>query len=357
MRYNTPMVQETLEKTKKLVWPEIEKYLTPQIYPDEFKIPTQYKGDVKKAYWDPLRDYPERKGKYIRATIIRLVAECLGVKDREIINTAAAMQISEDWLLIHDDWEDNSILRRGKPALHRIFGDKLAVNAGDALHMIMWKILLDNSKLLDKEKSIRLLNEFYTMLSRTALGQAVEIFWMQENKDKIIDDDWYFIADGKTSYYTMAGPARLGGINGNANPQQIKALTEFGFNLGRCFQLVDDLLDLTSNFSGLKEQANDIYEGKRTLILGHLSRNLSKLNCKKLNQILVKSRDEKTKKEVSWVLEKMKETGSIDYGWKIAEKFKKKALEIFDKDLGFLSKEPARTELKELIDFILERKY
>ena len=351
------MVQETLEKTKKLVWPEIEKYLIPQIYPNEFKIPDQYKNDVKNAYWMPLRDYPERKGKYIRATIIGLVAECLGAKDKEIINTAAAMQLSEDWLLIHDDWEDNSTLRRGKPALHRIFGDKLAVNAGDALHMIMWKILLDNSRLLGNKKTIYLLSEFYTMLSRTALGQSVEIFWTQENKDKIVDDDWYFIADGKTSYYTTAGPARLGGIIGDATTKQIDTLTKFGLNLGRCFQLVDDLLDITSDFSGLKEQANDIYEGKRTLMLGHLSRNLSISNHKKLNQILSKNRDEKTKNEVSWILNKMKESGSIDYGWKIAEKFKKKALVIFENDLKILKVEPARTQIKELIDFIVERKY
>lgn len=351
------MVQETLEKTKKLVWPEIEKYLIPQVYPNEFKIPSQYEDDVKKAYWDPLKDYPKRRGKYIRATIIRLVAESLGVRDEEIIKTAAAMQMSEDWLLIHDDWEDNSTLRRGKPALHRIFGDKLAVNAGDALHMIMWKILLDNSKLLGKEKTIQLLNEFYTMLSRTALGQAVEISWTQENKEKIVDNDWYFIADGKTSYYTMAGPARLGGILGEATAKKIDTLTKFGLNLGRCFQLVDDLLDLTSDFSGLKEQANDIYEGKRTLMLGYLSRNLSISNNKRLTHILSKNRDEKTKSEVSWILDMMKRKGSIDYGWKIAEKYKDKSIKIFDSELGFLSKESARTELKELINFIIERKY
>lgn len=351
------MVTDTLERTKRLVWPEIQKYLVPQIYPDVFKIPTHYKTAVENAYWLPLKDYPERKGKYIRATIVRLVAECLGAKDNKTVKTASAMQISEDWLLIHDDWEDNSTLRRGKPALHRIFGDKLSINAGDALHMIMWKVLIDNQKLLGKEKAYSLLNEFYTILSRTALGQAVEIYWMENGKDKMVDQDWYFIADGKTSYYTMAGPARLGGIIGNATQKQLDALTEFGFNLGRCFQLVDDLLDLTTDFSGLKEQANDIYEGKRTLMLGHLSRNLPNIDLKKLDNILAKSRDKKTKKEVGWVLNKMKKYGSIDYGWKVAKKFKKKALEIFDKKLGFLRKEPARSQLKELIDFILERKY
>ena len=53
----------------------------------------------------------------------------------------------------------------------------------------------------------------------------------------------------------------------------------------------------------------------------------------------------------------MQKYGSIDYGWRIAEKFKKRALEIFDRDLKFLKNEPARTQIKELINFILERKY
>lgn len=351
------MVKDTLDATKRLVWPEVKRYLRPQKYPTEFKIPKIYKNDVAKAYWHVLKDYPERKGKYIRATIIRLVAESLGVLSKYASKTAAAMQISEDWLLIHDDWEDNSTLRRGKPALHRIYGDKLAVNAGDALHILMWKVLLDNSKLLGQKKTLEIANEFYTMLSRTTLGQAVEIDWMQRNKSKLVDSDWYFVADGKTSYYTMAGPARLGGIIGNANAKQLSALSKFGLYLGRCFQLVDDLLDITSDFSGLKERANDIYEGKRTLILGHLTRKVSNKDKAKIDKIFKKGRDEKKNEEVAWVLTKMQEYGSIDYSRGIAKKLMEKSKAIFKKELKFLSHEPARKELAELIDFILERKY
>lgn len=351
------MVQDILEETKKLVWPEVRKYLKPQKYPAEFRIPKIYQNDIENAYWRVLRDYPERKGKYIRATIIRLVAESLGVEPLLTVKTAAAMQISEDWLLIHDDWEDNSNLRRGKPTLHKIYGDKLAVNAGDALNILMWKIILDNKKLLGIEKTWKIANEFYSMLSRTAIGQAVEIDWIQKNKSNLIDNDWYFVADGKTSYYTIAGPARLGAILGNANEKELSILSKFGLYLGRCFQLVDDILDITSDFSGLKEKANDIYEGKRTLILGHLTRNASVKDKTKLDNILNKDRDKKTKEEVAWVVRKMHEYGSIDYSWKVAQRLKQKSKSIFEKDLKFLSRNPARSDLKELIDFVLERKY
>lgn len=345
-----------LEEYKSIIWPEVEKYLEPQTYPSDFAIPSLYADDVEKAYWQIIKDYPERKGKYIRGSIIMLVAESLGVENKLAVKTAAAMQVSEDWLLIHDDLEDNSTMRRGKAALHRIFGNESAVNAGDALHIIMWKILLDNSKLLGDKKAVEVANEFYTMLSRTTVGQAVEIDWTQRNKGKLIDNDWFFIADGKTSYYTMAGPARLGAIIGNATLDQLEKLSKFGLYLGRCFQLVDDLLDVTSDFSGLKQQANDIYEGKRTLILGHLTRSVSNDDETKLNQILEKSRDEKSEEDVAWTLRKMNEYGSIEYSWKIAKELKEKAEEIFEKDLGFLKDPKARTKIKILIDFILERK-
>jgi len=351
-----PAIQ-ILESYKKLVWPEIQNYLSPIKYPQVFEIPSVYQKDVEKSYWEAVKDYPERKGKYIRGSIVMLVAEALGKNNKLALKTAAAMQVSEDWLLIHDDFEDNSTVRRAKPALHRIHGSELAVNAGDALHIIMWKILLDNSRLLGNEKAFEIANEFYTMLSRTALGQAVEIMWMQKNKVEIQDNDWFFIADGKTSYYTMAGPARLGGIIGDATGKQLDLLAIFGIHLGRCFQLVDDLLDVTSDFSGLKQKANDIYEGKRTLILGHLTRNISSKDKKTLTKILEKSRDEKNEKEVEWVLNKMREYGSIDYSWKIAKELKEKSKNIFDEDLKFLKEPIARKKISTLIEFILERKH
>lgn len=348
---------EILESYKKLIWPEIQNYLVPQTYPQTFNLPDKYTKDIENAYWQPLKEYPERQGKYLRGSIILLVAESMGMETKSAIKTAAAMQLSEDWLLIHDDWEDKSLLRRGKPALHREFTPEIAVNAGDALHILMWKILLDNEKLLGSEKTMEIANEFYTMLSRTALGQAVEIDWMQKNTDRTEDNDWYFIADGKTSYYTMAGPARLGGLIGNANQNQLEKLSQFGLMLGRCFQLVDDLLDVTSDFNGLKEYANDIYEGKRTLILGHLTRTMKVNEKEKLKSILKKSREEKTKEEVDWVLTKMKEYGSIEYGWNIAGELKEKALKVFNEELDFLRDAKAREKLKLLINFVLERNH
>jgi geranylgeranyl pyrophosphate synthase len=292
------MIQQTLEETKKLVWSEIEKYLSDPIYPTHFKVPKVFNAEVSK-YWEINRDYPERKGKYLRPTLVLLAAEALGLDEKSAVKVAAAMQLSEEWILISDDIEDNSEERRGKPTLHKIYGTELAINASDTLENIMWKVIIDcdNKKISD---------EFYKIMLRTTLGQAVEQIWTND-KSEITDEKYFFMADSKSAYYSIAGPMRLGAILAEATGSQLDKITEFGLHLGRCFQLVDDILDL--------EQ--DKKEGKSTLA---------------------------TEK-------------GVEYTKKLAEKEKNIAKTVFDKDLQFLSNEPARTKLTELINFILERNY
>ena len=292
------MVQDTLERTKKLVWPEIEKYLKDPTYPTQFSIATKFKKEVD-FYWKINKTYPERKGKYLRPTAVLLIAEAMGVKTEDTIKTAAAMQLSEEWILIHDDIMDNSEERRGASTLHRIYGKKLAQNAGDGLQTIMWRIITDI-----ESKSI--IDEFYRLLMRTVLGQGVEQIWTNE-KRKLNDKEYFFIADSKSAYYSIAGPMRLGAILGKATSKQLEKITEFGLHLGRCFQLIDDILDIDQ----------DKKEGKSTLAISK----------------------------------------GAEFTRKLAKTEKEKAKQIFEDELGFLSNEPARSELKELVEFILERKY
>lgn len=330
-------------------------YLKDPKYPRSFEIAPRYRK-IKDFYWQLNSDYPKRQGKYLRPTLLMLTAEAMGVKKEKALTTAAAMQISEEWLLVHDDFQDDSLYRRGGPTLHKIYGKELAVNAGNALHEIMWKIIIDNNRRLGTEKSGAIGNEFYRMLMRTILGQAVEIKWAQENNLQLTEEDYFFVVDGKTSYYSIAGPMRLGAIIAGASNGQLNSIAEFGIKLGRCFQLVDDILDLTSDFAGLKKQTgNDIYEGKRTLMLSHLMDNSNKSEKRKIAEIMGKSREEKTAREVAWILNLMMQKGSIEHAKTVAAKLKKESLEIFNRRLKFLSREPARSKLESLIHFVLER--
>lgn len=348
--------KEVLCKKRDLVWQEIKGYLDGLLdFPDFCKVPDCYK-ELSKFHQSIISEYPERKGKYLRPALVLLTAQAMGFPESKAIKTAAAMQISEDWILNHDDIEDDSLQRRGKPALHKTIGKELAINAGDGLHVLMWKAIADNLSIIGSKKTKEITDEFYQMLSRTVLGQTVELKWIKDNKKDLTDKDVFFILESKTAYYTIAGPMRLGAILAGASQSQLELIYQFGRPLGRCFQIIDDLLDLTSDFAGLKAKpGNDIYEGKRTVMLVHLLNNAKGGDKKKLNEILDKSREEKTAKEVSWAIEAMKKYGSIDHGRKLAQKFKNEARVLFDKNLTFLSVSPAREQLKAGMEFILNR--
>jgi len=175
-----------LKKYRSVVWPVVESYLHTPVFPQAFKIKSKYRPE-EKEYWRIVSDYPHRKGKYLRPTLVCLTAEAMGANLRKALLTAAAMQISEEWLLIHDDLEDNSLRRRGLPALHCLYDVPSAINAGDGLQNVMWKVLADNRKILGEKTTFRLLDEFYLQLSRTILGQMTEIRWSKSNKIYLVD--------------------------------------------------------------------------------------------------------------------------------------------------------------------------
>jgi len=281
----------------------------------------------------------------------------MGEAEERALLTAAAMQLSEDWLLIHDDWEDGSTHRRGKPTLHRIYGPELAVNAGDALHMLMWRVLADNAEQLGLQTAHRLLDELYRVLTVTAFGQAVELKWTRENRGDLTEADWFFIADGKTSSYTIAGPMRLGAIIAGASHEQLERISAFGTVLGRCFQLVDDLLDVTSDFDGLKGRAgNDVYEGKRTLPLIHLLAHARPAVRERVLDVVGRPRKAKSEDDVRWVIAMMQEHGSVAYARAAAERLAAEARRCFDEHLSFLDAEPGRSQLAAGIDFLVRRR-
>ena len=348
---------QVLENYKKIVWPFIEKNLN-QIkdFPDFCKVDQKYQSIID-FHFDMVSDYPKRQGKYLRPTLVLLSAQSMGFDLNKSIPTAAAMQISEDWILGHDDIEDQSDSRRGLPAIQKIYGNELALNAGDALHLLMWQVLGQNFSILDKDVAQKIHQEFFTMINRTILGQTIEIKWIQDNRFDLTEEDILLILESKTGFYTIAGPMRLGAILAGASDSQLESIYKFGVMLGRSFQIIDDLLDLTSDFGGLKkQQGNDIYEGKRTIMLVHLINNINSSDKPKLLEILNKSRSQKTADEVAWVIDQTKQVGSLDYSRNLADKFSKEAVKIFDSELKFLDKEPFRSQLKSCIDFITTRK-
>lgn len=341
----------SLSDYKSQIWPFIDEFLTTNSdFPSFCAVPPKY-AEILKFHQQIIRNYPERKGKYVRGSLILMTAGALGVDLKKILPVAAAMQLSEDWILVHDDIEDDSLERRGQPALHRQIGPSLAINAGDGLHCLMWQLL---SSVSDR----RLLDEFFLMIRRTIFGQTIEIKWTNDNRLDLTEDDVLLIMESKTGYYSLAGPMRLGAISAGATDKQLESLYTFGKYLGLCYQIQDDLLDLTSDFSGQKKQmGNDIYEGKRTVMLVHLLNQLPASDRQQLVDILSLPREQKTPKQVSWVISQMAAHGSFEYSKNLIQKYLTLAKNFFESDLQFLKNEPYRQQFLSFMDFIESRQF
>jgi len=347
---------QVLKENQKLVWPIIDQNISDSmVFPGFCCLNPKYKTLID-FHHQIVADYPCRMGKYLRPTLLLLTAQAMGASLKDSLTSAAAMQISEDWILNHDDIEDDSPTRRGQPTLHRIYGHQLALNAGDALHLVMWKTLFANFKKLGQTKSLRILEEFYTMLNRTVLGQEIELNWARQQKFDLTDEDNFLVLESKTGYYTIAGPMRLGAIIANASDKQLNDIYQFGVLLGRSFQIIDDLLDLTSNFAGQKtSKGNDIYESKKTIMVLHLLREASPKDKALVKSILLKSATQKTASEVNTVIKLMEKYGSLDYGRQLATAFAKESKKIFQQKLTFIKKQPFRNQIEAGIDFIVNR--
>jgi len=345
-----------LKVNRDLVWPLIEEKLPSLTNFPSCCTPSQKYQPLLNFHQEIVSLYPKRKGKYLRPTLLLLTAQAMGVSLDKALNTAAAMQVSEDWILIHDDIEDDSLSRRSAPAIHKIYGKEISINAGDSLHVLMWDLINGNHSILGHEKALTISQEFTHILNRTVLGQTAEILWTQQNRLDLSLQDILFILESKTAYYTIAGPMRLGAILASATQDQLEKLYQFGKYLGYSFQIRDDLLDLTSDFAGHKKQlGNDIVEGKITVLLHHLLKTASSQDKAKIVSIYSKDRSQKTPSDINFVIKKMADYQSFDYAQSLVKDYAQKALDFFDKELDFLSQQPYRSQIRSCISFLVNR--
>lgn len=112
---------------KKMVQNQVFKTIQPRKLTS---ISTIENSVIEEAFWDQIQDYPARGGKYVRSILICLTCEALGGNIEDALPTAASMELSQNWILIHDDIQDNSNMRRGDKALHLKIGIDHAINAG-----------------------------------------------------------------------------------------------------------------------------------------------------------------------------------------------------------------------------------
>ena len=193
-------------------------------------------------------------GKRMRPAVCLAAAEACGGSERDAMPLACAVECIHTYSLIHDDLPamDNDDFRRGKPTNHKVFGEGIAVLAGDALLTQAFEIAT-RAKGWPRYSHRDIILEIAKASGSLQLiaGQVADL---EGEGKKISADQLKYIHERKTSALLCCS-VRLGGMSANCTAAQLKALTDFGYNVGLAFQIIDDILDITQTTEQLGKTA------------------------------------------------------------------------------------------------------
>jgi len=203
-------------------------------------------------------------GKRLRPILCLAAAEACGGKIEKAMPLACAMECIHTYSLVHDDLPsmDNDDFRRGRPTCHKVYGDGIAVLAGDALLTIAFEIV-SHAEPTSRYNMSTLLREVAVAAGsqRLIAGQVADL---EAEGKKTTRDELSYIHKNKTAAI-LTTTVRIGGMSANANPQKLAAVTKFGRALGLAFQVIDDILDVTQTSEKLgKSAGKDIAAQKAT---------------------------------------------------------------------------------------------
>ena len=194
-------------------------------------------------------------GKRIRPILAIAAARAVSHAPDGIEHAACALELVHTYSLIHDDLPalDNDDLRRGRPTCHKVFGDAMAILAGDALLTLAFEVL-SRLRVIDSERKIRLVEE----LSRAAGtvggmigGQVNDLEGEGKRPNALLLESIHRAKTGALLRVSV----RLGAIYGGASAEQLAAVSEYGEHIGLAFQIIDDVLDVEESSESLGKTA------------------------------------------------------------------------------------------------------
>jgi len=300
-------------------------------------------------------------GKRLRPTVLLLVGESLldieplGTDYREfptlddgradLLSAAIAIEVIQTFTLIHDDIMDDDDLRRGVPAVHKEYDLSTAILAGDTLYAKAFEYLLSTGAADDRTVAAN--KRLAETCTRICEGQSLDIEF--EHRDTVTPEEYLEMVELKTAVLYGAAasiPATLLG----AGDETVEALYNHGIDVGRAFQIQDDLLDLTTPSEKLgKQRGSDLVENKQTLVTLHARQQ----GIDVANLVDTDSVEAVSEAEIDDAVERLREAGSIEYA-------SDRAAELVTSgkaNLEVLPDNEARDLLSGIADYLVEREY
>ncbi len=286
-----------------------------------------------------MRYVVKRKGKQIRPLFVFLTAGLCGEINDSTYRGATLIELLHTATLIHDDVVDDSNERRGFFSLNALWKNKIAVLVGDYLLARGLLLSIDN-------------NDFELLrIVSTATRQMSEGELLQIEKARFLDirEDVYFDIIKKKTASLIASCTSIGAESVGASKEIVKKMHDFGEAAGIAFQIRDDLFDYGADYGIGKPRGIDIKEKKMTLPLIYMLSKMGFWDKRKVINTVKRHNNEPEK--VSKVIDKVNESGGIEYA-------RKKMLEYRDKSIAILHtfpESPSRKSLEELVIFVTER--
>lgn len=359
---NSKVFLQTLSQYKSLIDADIESYCDEVISQTHEQF-GEYPTEAVKAYCELLR----RGGKRIRGALTMTSYHMLGGSDETVaLQAARAIEMLHAYILMVDDIQDRSEIRRGGPTAHMIlksyhethhlqdeaqhFGESITMNgflfgAHSALN-----ILADLA--VEPERRLRAIKNVNQHFIATAHGQSMDIFnEVLETADESAVDK---VLLWKTAFYTFMNPLQLGAILAGANEEQLKKLEAYSLSAGRVFQITDDILGIFSDEdkSG-KSPLDDIKEGKRTLLTVKALELAPKADAYFLEQML--GNKQLTNTEFHRCREIIEESGALAYARTQAQHSMVDALAALEEVNGDWGAEQ-KEFLQQLVRYLIDRK-
>jgi len=302
----------------------------------------------------------EAGGKRLRPTVLLLAGEALAdvpplstdyaefpsVTDGpvDLMTAAVSIEIIQSFTLIHDDIMDDDEMRRGVPAVHEAYDLSTAILAGDTLYAKAFENMLETGT--TPERSVRALAELATTCTRICEGQSLDIAFEQHGA--VSPDEYLEMVELKTAVLYAAAASTPAIVLGHDDA--VDALYGYGLDVGRAFQIQDDLLDLTTPTETLgKQRGSDLVENKQTLITVHARDQGVDVD----GLVATDSVEAVTDAEIDDAVAELEAAGSIDFARETAGDL----VASGKRNLEVLPDNEARTLLEGIADYLIEREY
>ncbi|QLG48217.1 geranylfarnesyl diphosphate synthase [Natrinema halophilum] len=301
-------------------------------------------------------------GKRLRPAVLLTTAEALGDVDPlsteyrsfpslheedpvDVMAAAVSVEVIQSFTLIHDDIMDDDDLRRGVPAVHEAYDLETAILAGDTLYSKAFEIMLETEA--QSDRIVEAFDVLATTCTKICEGQSLDVTF--EERADVSPEEYLEMIEQKTAVL-YAASACLPAILLGADDDTIDALYGYGLDIGRAFQIQDDVLDLTVPSEQLgKQRGSDLVENKQTLITVHARRQGVDVNT----LVDTDDVDAVTESEIDDAVAELEAAGSIAYSNETARDL----VEQGKDRLEVLPDNEARDLLCQIADYLIERGY